>query len=59
MSRPRIAVAAKLALVLCGIAALATGLALILQERALSSDLRGAARERLADGPDLQVVGLD
>ena len=48
MRRPRIAVAAKLALVLCGIAALATGLALIFQERALSADLHEAARERLS-----------
>jgi HAMP domain-containing protein len=48
LSRPRIAITAKLALVLCGIAALATGLALILQERALSANLREAARERLS-----------
>jgi diguanylate cyclase (GGDEF)-like protein len=48
LSRPRITVAAKLALVLCGVAALATGLALILQERALSADLHEAARARLS-----------
>jgi diguanylate cyclase (GGDEF)-like protein len=48
LRRPRIAVAAKLAVVLCGIAALATGLALIFQERALSAELHKAARERLS-----------
>jgi len=47
LTRPRIGVAARLALGLCGIAAFATGLALILQARALSADLREAARERL------------
>jgi len=40
-------VAARLALVLCGIAAFSTGLALVLQTRGLSTDLRDAARGRL------------
>jgi len=39
--------AAKLALVLCGIAAFSTGLALVLQARGLSDDLHNAAVSRL------------
>jgi diguanylate cyclase (GGDEF)-like protein/PAS domain S-box-containing protein len=48
VTRPRVTLGARLALVLCGIAAFATGLALILQDRALAADLREAASQRLA-----------
>ncbi len=40
-------VAGRLAVLLCGIAAVSTGVALILQDRALDQDLRHAARDRL------------
>jgi len=40
-------VAGRLAVLLCGIAAVSTGVALVLQDRALDQDLRLAARERL------------
>jgi len=40
-------VGTRLALILCGIAAFATGLAVTLQDRALSADLREAAADRL------------
>jgi len=42
-------VAGRLAVLLGGLAAVSTGLALVLQDRALDQDLRGAARARLAN----------
>ncbi len=47
MKRVRVTVGTRLALILCGLAAFTTGLALVLQDLALSGDLREAARGRL------------
>ena len=43
----RLTLGAKLLLVLCSVAAFSTAMALVLQDRSLSTDLRGAARSRL------------
>ena len=47
MKRLRLTVGARLALTLCASAAFSTGLALLLQDRSLSRDLRDAAHQRL------------
>jgi len=47
LTRPRLTVAARVLVTLCAIAALSTGLALHLQHRSLSADLKRAARDRL------------
>ncbi len=47
MTPPRLPLASRLAAVLCAIAAFATALALLLQDRSLSEDLRAAAQARL------------
>ena len=47
MTLPRLGLFAKVVVTLCAIAAFSTGLALILQHRSLSVDLRGAATQRL------------
>jgi diguanylate cyclase (GGDEF)-like protein len=55
VSGPRTTVARRLLLILCGIAASSTALALLLQERALKADLEQAAGlrlERAASGAD-------
>lgn len=46
-NRARLGLGVRLLFLLCGVAALSTGLALGLQDRALSGDLRGAAQKRV------------
>lgn len=48
MRAPSLRLATQLSLVLCAISAFSTGMVLTLQERSLSSELEGAARQRLA-----------
>ncbi|MEN8181073.1 MAG: EAL domain-containing protein [Myxococcota bacterium] len=58
VKRPRLTVGLRLLLALCAVASLATGLALLVQDRALSGDLEQAARSRLeraAEAVDLLV----
>ena len=47
MTRPRLGLLAKVLFTLCAVAALSTALALHLQHRSLSADLRSTATERL------------